>query len=147
MAPGRARGFRGAGLVRLRSPYDRDILRLAVPALGALAAEPLYLLADTAMVGHLGTECMGRARRADSRAPSNLRLALLQHALGAGWRSPGPLIARAEHAHPGDPAVPLLEVGLLLEHEGAILVATANQVANPGALAADAAGLDRLDAL
>jgi putative MATE family efflux protein len=40
----------------LRSPYDREILRLAVPALGALAAEPLYLLADTAMVGHLGTE-------------------------------------------------------------------------------------------
>ncbi len=38
-----------------RSPYDRDILRLAVPALGALAAEPLYLLVDTAIVGHLGT--------------------------------------------------------------------------------------------
>jgi MATE family, multidrug efflux pump len=42
--------------VELRSPYDREILRLAVPALGALAAEPLYLLADTAMVGHLGTD-------------------------------------------------------------------------------------------
>ena len=41
---------------RLRSQYDGEILRLAVPALGALAAEPLYLLADTAMVGHLGTE-------------------------------------------------------------------------------------------
>ena len=41
--------------MRLRSPYDREILRLAVPALGALAAEPLYILADTAMVGHLGT--------------------------------------------------------------------------------------------
>ena len=41
---------------RLRSPYDRDILKLALPALSALAAEPLYLLADTAMVGHLGTE-------------------------------------------------------------------------------------------
>jgi MATE family, multidrug efflux pump len=40
----------------LRSKYDGEILRLAVPALGALAAEPLYLLADTAMVGHLGTE-------------------------------------------------------------------------------------------
>jgi MATE family, multidrug efflux pump len=40
----------------LRSPYDREILSLALPALGALAAEPLYLLADTAMVGHLGTE-------------------------------------------------------------------------------------------
>jgi MATE family, multidrug efflux pump len=42
--------------VRLRSQYDREILGLAVPALGALAAEPLYLLADTAMVGHLGTD-------------------------------------------------------------------------------------------
>ena len=41
---------------RVRSQYDGEILRLAVPALGALAAEPLYLLADTAMVGHLGTE-------------------------------------------------------------------------------------------
>ena len=40
----------------LRSPYDREIRGLALPALGALAAEPLYLLADTAMVGHLGTE-------------------------------------------------------------------------------------------
>jgi putative MATE family efflux protein len=39
----------------LRSPGDREIARLAVPALGALAAEPLYLLADTAIVGHLGT--------------------------------------------------------------------------------------------
>jgi putative MATE family efflux protein len=38
-----------------RSPYDREILLLALPALGALAAEPLYLLADTAIVGHLGT--------------------------------------------------------------------------------------------
>jgi putative MATE family efflux protein len=37
------------------SPYDREIARLAVPALGALAAEPLYLLVDTAIVGHLGT--------------------------------------------------------------------------------------------
>ena len=42
--------------MRLRSPYDREIVGLALPALGALAAEPLYLLADTAMVGHLGTE-------------------------------------------------------------------------------------------
>ena len=39
----------------LRSPHDREIGRLAIPALGALAAEPLYLLVDTAIVGHLGT--------------------------------------------------------------------------------------------
>jgi len=40
--------------VKLRSPYDREIVGLALPALGALAAEPLYLLVDTAIVGHLG---------------------------------------------------------------------------------------------
>ena len=40
--------------MRLRSAYDREILKLAVPALGALAAEPLYILTDTAIVGHLG---------------------------------------------------------------------------------------------
>jgi putative MATE family efflux protein len=39
----------------VRSPHDREIFRLAVPALGALAAEPLYILVDTAIVGHLGT--------------------------------------------------------------------------------------------
>ena len=38
-----------------RSRYDGEILRLALPALGALAAEPAYLLVDTAIVGHLGT--------------------------------------------------------------------------------------------
>jgi len=40
--------------VRLRSPHDAEIFRLALPALGALAAEPLYVLVDTAIVGHLG---------------------------------------------------------------------------------------------
>jgi putative MATE family efflux protein len=39
----------------VRSTHDREILRLALPALGALAAEPLYVLVDTAIVGHLGT--------------------------------------------------------------------------------------------
>jgi putative MATE family efflux protein len=38
-----------------RSVHDREIVGIALPALGALAAEPLYLLADTAIVGHLGT--------------------------------------------------------------------------------------------
>jgi putative MATE family efflux protein len=41
--------------LQLRSPHDREILHLALPALGALAAEPLYILVDTAIVGHLGT--------------------------------------------------------------------------------------------
>jgi MATE family, multidrug efflux pump len=38
-----------------RGAHDREILRLAVPAFGALVAEPLFLLADSAIVGHLGT--------------------------------------------------------------------------------------------
>ena len=33
---------------------DRRIAKLAIPALGSIAAEPLYNLADTAIVGHLG---------------------------------------------------------------------------------------------
>jgi putative MATE family efflux protein len=41
--------------VQLRSSYDADIGRLAIPALGTLVAEPLYVLVDTAIVGHLGT--------------------------------------------------------------------------------------------
>jgi putative MATE family efflux protein len=40
---------------RPSAAHDREILRLAIPAFGALAAEPLYVLADTAIVGHLGT--------------------------------------------------------------------------------------------
>ena len=40
---------------RPRSPYDREIARLAIPAFGALIAEPIYILSDTAVVGHLGT--------------------------------------------------------------------------------------------
>jgi putative MATE family efflux protein len=38
-----------------RHEHDREIGRLAVPALGGLAVEPLYVLTDTAVVGHLGT--------------------------------------------------------------------------------------------
>ncbi|MEX0152015.1 MATE family efflux transporter [Microbacterium sp. LMI1-1-1.1] len=37
-----------------RPTLNREILRLALPALGALIAEPLFLIVDSAMVGHLG---------------------------------------------------------------------------------------------
>ncbi|WP_375334767.1 MATE family efflux transporter [Curtobacterium sp. MCBD17_013] len=48
--PGRPpRGGRGRA-----SRVDRDIVRLALPALGALVVEPLFLMTDTALVGHLG---------------------------------------------------------------------------------------------
>ncbi len=37
-----------------RRAIDRSIASLAVPALGALVAEPLFLVVDSALVGHLG---------------------------------------------------------------------------------------------
>jgi putative MATE family efflux protein len=40
------------------SPDLRTVVRLALPALGALAAEPLYVLGDTAIVGHVSTRAL-----------------------------------------------------------------------------------------
>ena len=48
------------------SPDDREIWRLAWPALGALVAEPLYVLADTAIVGRIGTPQLGGLALASS---------------------------------------------------------------------------------
>ena len=43
-----------------RAPASRrGVLGLALPALGVLAAEPLYVLVDTAVVGHLGAVPLG----------------------------------------------------------------------------------------
>ena len=56
-----------------RSRHDREIIGLAVPAFGALIAEPLYLLADTAIVGHLGTRELGGIAIANVLLPSLVR--------------------------------------------------------------------------
>jgi putative MATE family efflux protein len=40
-------------------PLDRRILAIAVPALGSLLVEPIYVLTDTAVVGRLGTAPLG----------------------------------------------------------------------------------------
>jgi putative MATE family efflux protein len=53
--PGTQRRFQLPG----RHPADKSILILGVPALGALAADPLYSLVDTAFVGNLGAEELG----------------------------------------------------------------------------------------
>ncbi|MFJ3384654.1 MULTISPECIES: MATE family efflux transporter [unclassified Curtobacterium] len=56
-----------------RRAVDRDIVRLALPALGALVVEPLFLMTDTALVGHLG---------ATSLAAVGLAAAVLQTVTG-----------------------------------------------------------------
>ncbi|WP_152360892.1 MATE family efflux transporter [Microlunatus speluncae] len=43
------------GLRRFFTAQDREIFALAIPAFATLLSEPLLLLADTAIVGHLGT--------------------------------------------------------------------------------------------
>jgi putative MATE family efflux protein len=66
MTPPRPARFRraaaGSGQAGRRAAgrrQDAEMLRLAVPALGALIAEPLFLLADAAIVGRLGTVPLG----------------------------------------------------------------------------------------
>ena len=58
-APDPRRGRAGRLRAAARSPQDREILRLAVPAFGSLVAEPLFLLADSAIVGRIGTVPLG----------------------------------------------------------------------------------------
>ena len=40
---------------QVRRRHDREIVALALPAFGALVAEPLFVMVDSAIVGHLGT--------------------------------------------------------------------------------------------
>lgn len=83
-------------LPRLRHPYDAEILRLAVPAFGALVAEPLFLLADSSIVGHLGTAQLAGLGVASTILQSALSLciflaygttAAVARRLGAGDRA------------------------------------------------------------
>ncbi len=56
--PALARG-RGLRAIVRPAPHDAEILRLAVPAFGALVAEPLFLLGDSLIVGRIGTVPLG----------------------------------------------------------------------------------------
>ena len=40
---------------RARRTVDRDILRLAIPSLGALIAEPMFLLVDSSFIARVST--------------------------------------------------------------------------------------------
>ncbi len=52
-------GRRATGARDANRRIDREVLALAVPALGALVAEPLFVLVDSAVVGRLGTAQLG----------------------------------------------------------------------------------------
>ncbi|WP_422934713.1 MATE family efflux transporter [Sinomonas sp. P47F7] len=71
-AAARTRGSAHGG-PRGTASTAREILRLALPAFGSLIAEPLFLLADSAIVGHLGV---------DELAGLGLATTVLQTAVG-----------------------------------------------------------------
>ena len=75
---------RGPYAARVSTPVSqqRDILRLAVPAFLALVAEPLFLLADAAIVGRLGVAQLaglGVASAVLAHLGEHLRLPRLRH--------------------------------------------------------------------
>ncbi len=100
---------------------DRRIVALAVPALGALAIEPLYVLVDTAIVGRLGTTPLAGLAIAAS--------VLLLVVAGCNFLAYGTTQRLAHHRGAGRPAaaagvgVQALWLALLLGAPLAVLVA------------------------
>ncbi len=122
----------------LRHPNDSEILRLAVPAFGALLAEPLFLLADSAIIGHLGTPELAGLGVAATIIASAVSLCVF---LAYGTTS---MVARMIGA--GDPAGALrrgvhglwlaLSIGLMLAALGSVAAPTTVGWFGPDATAA-----------
>ncbi len=112
--------------LRLRSPYDREIVRLALPALGALAAEPLYVLADTAIVGHLGRPQIAALGLAGTVLSGSFTIF---NFLTYGTTA---VVARASGAGRGDRAAALAAQALWLSLGiGALLLVVGEAIADP----------------
>ena len=108
---------------------NRQILALAVPALGALVAEPLFLIVDAALVGHLGL---------DALAGLGIASAVLQTIVGLMEflaYATTPAVARRFGA--GDPgaAVSAGIDGMWLAVSLGAVLALAASVASPGIVA------------
>ena len=112
------------------SSLNREILRLAAPALGALVAEPAFLILDSVMVGHLGTSPL---------AGLGIASAVLQTIVGLMIflaYSTTPAVARRFGAgNPGD-AVSVGIDGMWLALGLGAVLAAAGAVASPALVAA-----------
>ena len=92
--------------------WDREILRLAIPAFGALVAEPLYVLTDTAIVGHLGTTQLGALSAASAVLLSGYSICIF---LAYGTTAAvARLIGAGEHRRAAHEAVQGVWLALLL---------------------------------
>ncbi|HEX7167032.1 MAG TPA: MATE family efflux transporter, partial [Acidimicrobiales bacterium] len=96
---------------------------MAVPALGALAAEPMYVLVDTAVVGHLGTPQLGGLAVAGTALTTAFFLFnfLAYGTTAAVSRSVGALQPRAAAQHAVQGAWLALGLGVLLAALGVAL--------------------------
>lgn len=101
-----------AGRWRLRHEHDREIARLAIPALGALVAEPLYVLADTAVVGRLGTDALAGLAIASSALLTGYAIfVFLAYATTAAVSR---LLGAGRHRDAADQAVQALWLAVLI---------------------------------
>ena len=109
---------------------DARILALAVPALGALVAEPLFVLTDSAIVGHLGT-----AQLAGLALASTVLLTLVGLCVFLAYATTG---AVARRIGAGDPrgALTLGVDGMWLACGLGVALAVAAWLVAPGAVVA-----------
>lgn len=121
---------RGTTPAHVPAGLGRTILALAVPALGALIAEPLFLMADTAIVGHLGL---------NELAGAGLGTTVLQTAVGLMVflaYSTTPAVARWLGARRLDLALAAGRDGLWLALGLGVVLAVAGWFSGPALLAA-----------
>jgi putative MATE family efflux protein len=125
----------------------KRVLGLAVPALGVLAAEPLYLLVDTAVVGHLGAVSLGALSiGAILLAQVSTQLTFLSYGTTARTARLHGAGRRADAVAEGVQATWLaIAVGVLLVGVGQLLARpVAELLAGPGAVADAAVGWLRI---
>lgn len=124
-------------MVRQDQPtgLDRRLLSLALPALGALAVEPLYNLTDTAVVGHLGVADLG------GLAVAGAILNLVQFAAGFLSTATATRVAFLRARREPDRALAAAGAGYLTATLGGVVVGTLIVVAaRPLSLLAGASG-------
>ncbi|WP_246843487.1 MATE family efflux transporter [Allokutzneria sp. NRRL B-24872] len=131
--------------MKVESP--RRVLGLALPALGVLAAEPLYLLVDTAVVGHLGAVPLAAlAIGGIVLAQVSTQLTFLSYGTTARAARLHGAGRRSEAVAEGVQATWLaVVVGLVLVLAGQLLASPiAHALAGPGAVADAAVGWLRI---
>jgi putative MATE family efflux protein len=105
------------------SPHDRDIVKLALPALGALAADPLVSLVDTAFVGRLGGTSL--ASLAVAAAVFGVAFGLFNFLAYGTTPIVARAIARGERDEAGRVAVAAAGIGVALGVVSAVVLAAA----------------------